>query len=49
MQTEDSTSETDIPTGAGFGYPPQIFTDPTHAADTTHIESEEVVKPQTTF
>ena len=49
MQTEDSTSETDIPTGSGFGYPPQIFTDPTHTADTAHIESEEVVKPQTTF
>ena len=30
VQTEDSTFETDIPTGQGFGYPPQIFTDPTY-------------------
>ena len=27
MQTEDDASETDIPTGHGFGYPPQIFID----------------------
>ena len=26
-QTEDSASETDIPTGQGFKYPPPIFTD----------------------
>ena len=30
VHTEDNTSETDIPTGKGFGYPPQIFTDPTY-------------------
>ena len=27
MQTEDDASETDIPTGHGFGYLPQIFID----------------------
>ena len=35
MQTEDDGSETDIPTGQGFRYPPQLFTDPTYAATTT--------------
>ena len=33
MQTEDNASETDIPTGHGFGYLPQIFTD--HTQSTT--------------
>ena len=32
MQAEDNTSETDIPTGQRFRYPPEIFTDPTYAA-----------------
>ena len=27
IQTEDDASETDIPTGHRFGYPPQIFID----------------------
>ena len=27
IQTEDDASETDIPTGQGFGCPPQIFID----------------------
>ena len=35
MQTKDNTSETDVPTGQGFRYPPQVFTDPTYAADNT--------------
>ena len=39
MRTEDDTSETDIPTGQGFRYPPQIFTDPTYMAAMTHTES----------
>ena len=43
-QTEDSASETDIPTGQGFGYPPPIFTDPTHITTTTHTESDGEVK-----
>ena len=44
MQTEDDASDTDIPTGQGFGYPPQIFTDLTYAASMTHMESENEVK-----
>ena len=43
-QTEDSTSETDIPTGQGFRYPPPIFTNHTHITTTTHTESEGEVK-----
>ena len=48
-QTEDNASETDIPTGQGFGYPPQIFTDPTYTATTTHTESEGEVKQKKKF
>ena len=33
IQTEDDVSETDIPIGHGFGYPPQIFID--HTQSTT--------------
>ena len=47
VHTEDNTSETDIPTGQGFGYPPQIFTDPTYTVTMTCTESEEVVKQET--
>ena len=32
MQTEDNTSETDVPAGQRFRYPPQVFTDPTYTA-----------------
>ena len=42
--TEDNTSETDIPTGQGFGYPPQIFTDPTYTVAMTHTDTEGGVK-----
>ena len=49
VHTEDNTSETDIPTGHGLGYPPQIFTNPTYTATMTHTESEEVVKQETNF
>ena len=49
VQTEDSTSKTDIPTGQGLGYPPQIFTNPTYTAVMTHTDSKEVVKPETNF
>ena len=31
MQTEDDASETEIPTGQGFGYLPQIFIDLTQS------------------
>ena len=48
-QTEDSTSETDISTGQGFGYPPPIFTNPTHTTSTIHTESEGEVKQVRNF
>ena len=32
VHTEDNTSETEIPTGQGFGYPPQLITEPTYTA-----------------
>ena len=31
MQTQDNACETDVPTGQGFRYLPQVFTDPTYA------------------
>ena len=48
-QTEDNASETDIPTGQGFRYPPQIFTNPTYTATTAHTESEGEVKQNRKF
>ena len=44
VHTEDNTSETDIPTGQDFEYPPLIFTVPTHTAVMTHRDSEAEVK-----
>ena len=41
MQTEDNTSETDVPVGQGFRYPPQVFTDPRYAAVVPHMDEEE--------
>ena len=41
MQTEDNTSETDVPTGQRFRYPPQAFTDPTYAVTMPQTEEEE--------
>ena len=49
MQAEDDASETDVPTSQGFGYPPQIFTNPTYTATMTHTESEEEVKQERKF
>ena len=49
MHTEDTTFEADIPTGQRFGYPPQVFTDPTHTVVMTHTESEDAVKQETKF
>ena len=49
MQTEDDASETDVPIGQGFGYPPEIFTDPTFTPTMTHIESEGEVKQERNF
>ena len=41
IQAEDNTSETDVPVGQGFRYPPQVFTDPKYAAAVPHMEKEE--------
>ena len=49
VHTEDNTSETDIPTGQGFGYPPQIFTNPTCTVAMTHTDLEGDVKYGTNF
>ena len=49
MHTEDTNSETDIPTDQEFEYPPQVFSDPTHTAVTTHTKSEDMVKQETKF
>ena len=46
MQTEDNASETDVPSGQGFGYPPQIFTNTTYTATMTHTESEGEVEQE---
>ena len=40
MQTEDNTSETSVPAGQGFRYPPQVFTDPMYAVAMPHMEEE---------
>ena len=49
MQTKDDASETDVPTGQGFGYPPKIFTNPTYTATMTHKESKEEVEQKRKF
>ena len=49
VHTEDNTSETDIQTGQGVGYPSLIFTDSTHTAVMTHTDSEGEVKHGTNF
>ena len=41
LQTEDDASETDIPTGQGFGYLPQIFIDHTHSTTSEGEMTEE--------
>ena len=44
MSSQDNTnSETDVPVGQGFSYPPQVFTDPSFAAEVPHTEEEEEV------
>ena len=37
----NTNSETDMPMGEGFRYPPQIFTDPRLAATIPHTENEQ--------
>ena len=38
---DNTTSETDVPVGDSFGYPPQVFRDPEFAAEDPHTEEEE--------
>ena len=40
MQAEEDTSKTDVPTGQGFRYLPQIFTDPIYASTIPQMEEE---------
>ena len=49
MQTKDNTSETDVPAGQGFGYPPQVFTDPMYAAAMPHMEGEGEAEQESKF
>ena len=49
VHTYDNTSETDMPTGQEFGYPPLIFTDPNHTAVMTYTDLEGEVKLETNF
>ena len=49
MQTEDQTSETDVPTGHGFRYPPQVFTDPMYTAITPQTDEEGEVAQESKF
>ena len=41
MQTEENTSETDVPVAQGFRYSPHVFTDSRYAAVVPHMEEEE--------
>ena len=49
MQMEDNTSETDVPTGQGFRYPPQVFTDPKYAATILQTEEEGEAEQESKF
>ena len=49
VHTEDNTSETDIPTDQGFGYPPQIFTNPTYTVAMTLTDLEEEANQEKNF
>ena len=49
VRAEDKASETDIPTGQGFGYLPQIFTGPTFTPTMTLTESEGEVQQKRKF
>ena len=49
MQTKDNTSETDVPTGQGFRYPPQVLTDPTYAVSIPQTEEEGEAEQESKF
>ena len=38
---DNTTSETDVPVGQGFRYPPKVLTDPPYAVDVPHMEEKE--------
>ena len=48
-QTKHNASETDVPAGQGFGYPPQVFTDPMYAVIIPHTEEEGEVEQEHRF
>ena len=49
MQTEDNTSETNVPVDQGFRYPPQVFTDPMYAVTMPHMEEEGETEQESKF
>ena len=49
IQTKDNTSETNVPVGQGFRYPPQVFTDPMCAVTMPHTEEEGEVEQKNKF
>ena len=49
MQTKDNTSETNVPVGQGFRYPPQVLTDPKYAMAMPHMEEEGEVEQESKF
>ena len=49
MQTEDNTSETDMPTGQVLRYPSQVFTDPTYVAALPQTEEEGEAEQESKF
>ena len=49
MQAKDNTSETDVPAGQGFRYPPQVFTDPTYVVTIPQMEEEGEVEQESKF
>ena len=46
---DDSHTETDIPMGEGFRYPPQIFTDPGFTANVPHREQSNTEEDRVNF
>ena len=49
MWTEDNTSETDVPVGQGFRYPPQVFMDPKYAVAMPHTQEVGEVEQKSKF
>ena len=49
IQIKDSTPETDVPTGQGFRYSPQVFTDPIYAVTIPQTEEEGEAEQESKF